>query len=71
MSNTNFELKEDYPLEPEHDLTHDLSKGLRRHMPIGYDQLGRYREPMRIPDPIKLVFAAVLVVGALMIARVL
>ncbi len=51
MSNNNgFQLLEEYPLVREVETPRTLSDGLRRHMPIGYDQLGRYREkPATVP----------------------
>ncbi len=63
-----YKLTEEYPLKPEVDMTHDLSKGLKRHWPEAYDELGRYRErPIRMPWPL----AVMLVVGALMVAKAL
>lgn len=35
-----FELKTDYPLTPEVDETHNVSKGLRRHFPQCFDSRG-------------------------------
>ena len=40
-----FELDEEYKLRPEVLIPpHDISKGLKRHMPIEYDRTGRYRQ---------------------------
>jgi len=68
MSNTNYKLPEKYPLKREAGTVapHDLSKGLRRHMPVGYDQLGRYRERRRSFPTWALML---LVLGATMVAR--
>ncbi len=66
MSNTNFKLNEDYPLKPlrpEVETVHDLSRGLKRHWPCAYDQLGYYR-PRRREMPWS-VAVAIVVAGAL------
>jgi hypothetical protein len=36
LSNT-YKLSEEYPLQPEHDHSHDLSAVLRRSMPLSYE----------------------------------
>lgn len=61
-----YRLQEDYPVEVQAPPETEITPGLRRHMPIGYDELGRYREPRR-PFPGWLAFAIVL--GAVMVAR--
>lgn len=63
----NYELRTEYKLKPEVDTTHDISKGLRRHMPAMYDELGHYRE-RRWDMP--WVLCVMIVVGGLVLAKI-
>lgn len=63
-----FELDEDYPLKPEAIIpATDLSKGLRRSMPIEYDRTGRYRNQ---PRALPYLPCLLLLAGSFMLAKV-
>ena len=63
----NYELEETYPLEriAGTEPPHDISKGLQKHWPLAYANLGRDRVRRDMP----WILFAMIVFGGLMIAR--